>query len=260
MLNRSEIKLGARAAVWQRPLGPVLAVLLARLPGIVLGVSAYSIVRYLIAGRMDLHGFFVGLLALCVSLFVTLPLNVSLAGYFIALVSGSPQRVPALLAIFSDMAQYRHAYFTGLNVFARQAVWCGLAFLPCALSHVLRAAHAVPPPALNALWLAGAVLFLSTIVLCALRYAFAAHFAWEYTYLTASEAVDMSVAATRGRMSELLLLLASFLPWLLLCVATAGLASLWVMPYLDATLAAYYLILKRQEGIRLPTPKEYTDV
>ena len=32
------------------------------------------------------------------------------------------------------------------------------------------------------------------------------------------------------------------------------------MPYLDATLAAYYLILKRQEGIRLPTPKEYTDV
>ena len=230
MLNRSEIKLGARAAVWQRPLGPVLAVLLARLPGIVLGVSAYSIVRYLIAGRMDLHGFFVGLLALCVSLFVTLPLNVSLAGYFIALVSGSPQRVPALLAIFSDMAQYRHAYFTGLNVFARQAVWCGLAFLPCALSHVLRAAHAVPPPALNALW------------------------------LTASEAVDMSVAATRGRMSELLLLLASFLPWLLLCVATAGLASLWVMPYLDATLAAYYLILKRQEGIRLPTPKEYTDV
>ena len=122
------------------------------------------------------------------------------------------------------------------------------------------AAHAVPPPALNALWLAGAVLFLSTIVLCTLRYAFAAHFAWEYTYLTAAEAVDMSVAATRGRMSELLLLLASFLPWLLLCVATAGLASLWVMPYLDATLAAYYLILKRQEGIRLPTPKEYTDV
>ena len=261
MLNRSEIKLGARAAVWQRPLGPVLAVLLARLPGLILDVSVYSVVRYLIAGRIDLHSFFIGAFALLISLFVTLPMNVSLAGYFIALVSGHPQRVQSMLAIFSDKAQYRHAYFTGLNVFLRQAVWSGIALLPCLLSNLMRAAgSALPAWALSLLWAAGVASFIFAFSFCTLRYAFAPYFAWEYTYLTAQEAVDMSVSATRGRLWELLTLALSFTPWYLLSAATAGVAYLFVAPYVSAVFAAYYLIFKRQEGILLPTPKEYTDV
>ena len=260
MLNRSEIKLGARAAVWQRPLGPALAVLLARLPGIILDVSVYSAVRYLIAGRIDLHSFFIGAFALVISLFITLPMNVSLAGYFIALVSGRPQRLPSMLAIFSDKAQYRHAYFTGLNVFVRLTIWSGLALTPCLLSNLLRATGGLSDFWLNTMWYAGVALFLFAFCFCAMRYAFAPFFAWEYTYLTAQEAVDMSVTATRGRIPELFVLVLSFLPWYLLCLATAGVAYLFVSPYINAVFAAYYLIFKRQEGILLPTPKEYTDV
>ena len=261
MLNRSEIKLGARAAVWQRPFGPVLAVLLARLPGLLLDVSVYSAVRYLIAGRIDLHSFFIGAFALLISLFITLPMNVSLAGYFIALVSGHPQRLPSMLAIFSDKAQYRHAYFTGLNVFLRLAVWSGVALLPCLLSNLLRAAGSgISSFWLNMMWGAGVSLFLFAFSFCAMRYAFAPYFAWEYTYLTAQEAVDMSVTATRGRIPELFVLVLSFLPCYLLCLSTAGVAYLFVSPYVNAVFAAYYLIFKRQEGILLPTPKEYTDV
>ncbi len=54
-----------------------------------------------------------------------------------------------------------------------------------------------------------------------------------------------SFAMMKGRNLRYLGLTLSFLGWILLGVITCGIALLWVMPYMEATLAAFYLDTKR---------------
>ncbi len=63
----------------------------------------------------------------------------------------------------------------------------------------------------------------------------------------ALECLRESKALTKGHKGELFVLGLSFLGWILLCVVTFGLASIWVDPYRKATFVNAYYSFKPQE-------------
>lgn len=58
--------------------------------------------------------------------------------------------------------------------------------------------------------------------------------------LTGSEAIKKSKEMMNGHKWELFFLDLSFIGWLLLCIVTLGIASLWVSPYMAAARANFY--------------------
>lgn len=60
----------------------------------------------------------------------------------------------------------------------------------------------------------------------------------------ALECIDESKKMTEGHKMELFVLGLSFLGWALLCVITLGIASIWVVPYMETTYANVYNSLK----------------
>ena len=62
----------------------------------------------------------------------------------------------------------------------------------------------------------------------------------DYPELSASEAIDRSRAMMRGHKFDLFWLYLSFIGWALLCVLTAGIGYLWLVPYMETAEAAFY--------------------
>ena len=61
---------------------------------------------------------------------------------------------------------------------------------------------------------------------------------------SARECIKESMAMTDGHKMELFVLGLSFIGWGLLCVITLGIATIWVLPYMQATYANAYNSLK----------------
>ena len=64
--------------------------------------------------------------------------------------------------------------------------------------------------------------------------------------LTAREALNESKRITNGHKMKLFVLELSFIPWFMLCGITFGIASIYVMPYVNATFANFYNAIKAQ--------------
>ena len=62
----------------------------------------------------------------------------------------------------------------------------------------------------------------------------------EYPELSASEAIDRSRAMMRGHKFDLFWLYLSFIGWAILCVLTAGIGYLWLVPYMETAETAFY--------------------
>lgn len=60
---------------------------------------------------------------------------------------------------------------------------------------------------------------------------------------TTVEMLRLAAFISKGHRIRLLYILISFLPLLLLCTFSCGIGLLWVLPYMNATLAHYYLNL-----------------
>ena len=58
--------------------------------------------------------------------------------------------------------------------------------------------------------------------------------------LSADEAIDRSRAMMKGHKFDLFWLILSFIGWFILCGLTLGIGLLWLMPYLNTTMAAFY--------------------
>ena len=58
--------------------------------------------------------------------------------------------------------------------------------------------------------------------------------------LSATEAIHRSRMMMRGHKFDLFYLYLSFIGWFLLCLLTAGIGFLWLAPYVDTALAAFY--------------------
>ena len=65
--------------------------------------------------------------------------------------------------------------------------------------------------------------------------------------MTANEAITASRTMMDGHKADLFVLHLSFIPWLLLCGITFGLAGLYVFPYMQATKAAFYDSIKNEK-------------
>ena len=62
----------------------------------------------------------------------------------------------------------------------------------------------------------------------------------EYPELSANEAIDRSRAMMKGHKFDLFWLILSFLGWMILCLFTAGIGYLWLSPYMNSSVAAFY--------------------
>ena len=85
-------------------------------------------------------------------------------------------------------------------------------------------------------------------VIKAISYSQAYYILAEHPEMSGKEALDASIEMMDGHKMDYFVLLLSFIPWLLLCTITCGLAVLYVYPYMDATLVNFYQTIKQPAG------------
>ena len=92
------------------------------------------------------------------------------------------------------------------------------------------------------------MLFFIPGIVKALAYSMAPYILAENPTLTARQALNESKRITAGHKGELFVLELSLLGWALLVAVTFGIAAIWVVPYMNATLANCYNSLKNPQG------------
>ena len=84
------------------------------------------------------------------------------------------------------------------------------------------------------------LLFIIPGIIKTYSYAMTPYILHENPELSASEAIHRSRMMMRGHKFDLFYLYLSFIGWFLLCLLTAGIGFLWLAPYVDTSLAAFY--------------------
>ena len=93
------------------------------------------------------------------------------------------------------------------------------------------------------------VIFYALTIFLLLRYSMADYIFIENPEMRPSDALKESVIITTGRKWEIFVLGLSFIFWILLVTITCGIASIYVFPYIEATLVNYYNSIKRNIAI-----------
>ena len=88
------------------------------------------------------------------------------------------------------------------------------------------------------------LLFIIPGIIKAISYYMAYFVLADNPELSAKEALDESKRITSGHIGDLFVLYLSFISWVLLGAITCGLALIYVVPYMQTTMANYYLELK----------------
>lgn len=101
------------------------------------------------------------------------------------------------------------------------------------------------------------LLFVIPGIIKAISYSQAWYILAEHPEMSAKEALDESIAIMDGHKMDYFVLGLSFIPWLLLCSVTCGLAILYVGPYMEATYVNFYEAIK--EPVVVNTNGNFTD-
>jgi len=109
--------------------------------------------------------------------------------------------------------------------------------------------------------LAGIIFMVIGVILAiakAISYSQAFYVLVENPHISAKKALAESKDIMGGRTWEVIKLALSFILWILLIIVTAGIAAIWVVPYIQTTFANYYNSIKvgRVEADRKLTPEE----
>lgn len=91
-------------------------------------------------------------------------------------------------------------------------------------------------------------------------YAMAFYVLAENPEMTAREALNESKEIMNGHKMDLFILELSFILWILLVVVTFGIAAIYVVPYMDLTVANFYQSIKRQPQVEEPVVEEAPQV
>lgn len=94
-------------------------------------------------------------------------------------------------------------------------------------------------------------------IIKAISYSQASYVLAEHPEMNAKQALDESIAIMDGHKMEYFVLSLSFIPWILLCVVTCGLAVLYVGPYMQATFVNFYESIK--SPVIMNTNADFTD-
>lgn len=121
----------------------------------------------------------------------------------------------------------------------------------------------------NEFWAAFKVQFLTGLFTClwslllyvpgiikALSYSMSMYILAENPNMPALEAIDKSKAMMDGHKKDLFVLYLSFIGWMLLGAITCGIAYIWVLPYMEATLTNFYNSIKPQAVEAAPVAEE----
>ena len=94
-----------------------------------------------------------------------------------------------------------------------------------------------------ALW---ALLLIIPGIIKGLAYSMTPFIIKEYPELSANQAIDLSIKMMKGHKFDLFYLYLSFLGWIILSMLTLGIGLLWVIPYMQTTVAAFYQEVKAE--------------
>lgn len=96
------------------------------------------------------------------------------------------------------------------------------------------------------------LLFIIPGIIAAYSYAMTGYILAEHPELTAKEAIARSKQMMEGNRWRLFCLELSFIGWSLLCVLTLGIGNLWLLPYKQAAVAAFYREVSGTELVVIP--------
>jgi uncharacterized membrane protein len=68
----------------------------------------------------------------------------------------------------------------------------------------------------------------------------------DYPELSPNQAINLSIKMMKGRKFDLFWLYLSFIGWFFLCIFTLGLGYLWLAPYVQTSMAAFYQDVKNE--------------
>ena len=91
------------------------------------------------------------------------------------------------------------------------------------------------------LWM---LLLIIPSIIKAFAYSMTPYILKDYPELSANQAINLSVRMMKGHKFDLFYLYLSFIGWGILSVFTLGLGYLWLMPYMYASMAAFYQDVK----------------
>lgn len=91
------------------------------------------------------------------------------------------------------------------------------------------------------------LLFIIPGIMASYDYAMVRYILAENPHIGAKEALATSKRMMRGHRMELFCLQMSFFGWILLCVLTCGIGTIWLNPYMEATNANFYKALSGAE-------------
>lgn len=94
------------------------------------------------------------------------------------------------------------------------------------------------------------LLFVIPGIIKAMSYSMAYYIKCDHPELSTEQAIDASMQMMDGHKLRLFFLVLSFIGWLLLSLITLGLAFIFILPYYDATIAAFYIDIKEKQAIR----------
>jgi len=102
------------------------------------------------------------------------------------------------------------------------------------------------------------LLFIIPGIIKGYSYSMAMYIVAENPGISALDAIDRSKKMMDGHKMELFVLYLSLYGWALLTVITLGIAGIWTIPYMNATLANFYNEIKPQETVYAEvTPEQF---
>lgn len=99
------------------------------------------------------------------------------------------------------------------------------------------------------------LLFIVPGIIASYSYAMTGYILAEHPELTASEAIERSKEMMSGNRFRLFCLHLSFIGWVILCAFTVGIGNLWLTPYRQAAVAAFY---REVSGTEQTVGEEYS--
>lgn len=110
---------------------------------------------------------------------------------------------------------------------------------------------------LTALW---TFLFVIPGLIAAIKYSMTYYIIAENPDIPITDAVDMSKNMMDGHKMDYFMLVLSFIPWLLLTTITFGLASVYVLPYMNCAYAQFYVMVRDEYNMANEVIREDRDL
>lgn len=145
------------------------------------------------------------LMGLIISIFITSLVSIGYAQFNINLVSGDK---PRIITLFSKWKQVWTTIVANVLIFVRV--------------------------------LFGFIFFIIPGIVAAYRYSMVNYVIAENPGISAREALEASKEIMKGNKLRFFFFALSFFGWIILTVLTLGIASIWTVPYMNASCAAFY--------------------